>query len=66
MEYLDKLIRIFSSCETENHVDVAIAYANLLLKRLPKGGEHVVDNIMAVRSVERIIGHAQGRLDVKF
>ncbi len=61
---LTKLLNILNSCETEYHLDVAIKYANLLLASAPKGVAYIPAVVLLSRTVERMIGYTQGRLNV--
>ena len=61
---IEKLLKIFDSCTTEQHFDVALRYANLFLKAMPIRRDYLVSCIMLSRYVERIIGYTQGRLNV--
>ena len=60
----EKLLRVFNSCTTEQHFDVALRYANLFLKAMPIRRDYLVGYILLSRYVERIIGYTQGRLNV--
>jgi len=61
---LTKFLKILNSCKTEQHFDVAIKYANLILASSPKGVDYIASNVLLARTVERMLGYTQGRLNV--